>query len=353
MRRARRRLDAEHVVNTPSVVEDHLRVEVLEGIPHHEVRVVSRSHRPGPAQAVAARGLDRCHLDRGDRADPHADRLAHVVVNIPFPDDIVNMAVVGAEAEPFGIRVVLHNALHNRFKVPGGAAFADQAEHPRGTLAHNVFIACAFMVCRDTRQHIGCQVFLGKPGRVPVLDLAVKQFDLGVHFRIAGDHGLRIHHFPESQHPAVSNIGLHFPRGKTESVVVNRGCRNAGGDHHVDVRRRMFRLVKDIIDSVPPGYVRRLMRVDDERRRSVHGCLGDQHLRIDHRGLQVEMRVDKAAGYVLPVNVDFFLALVIPDPHDHAVLDRDVSLLYPVGENIDNTGVFQNQVSRYQFSGRL
>ena len=346
-------MDVQHVIDPLPIVEHHLRVEVLQGIPHHQVGVVPGGHGAGPAQAIAARRLDRRHLYGRDGTDAHADGLADAIVDVSLPDDVLDVAVIGAEAEALRVGVVFHDSPDDLLEVPGGAALADMADDAHGGLPHDVFVGGALVVRGDAGQRVGRQFLLGKPGGVAILHLAVKDFKLGVHLGIAFDHRAGIHHLAESQDPVIVHIVLHIPRREPKTVVV-QWCRgNAGGDHDIDMGRGILRLVQYVIDPVPAGDVRRLMGIDDKRRRAAPGRLRDQDLGVDHGGFQMQVRVDKPAGDVLAADVQLLLALIIADAHDHAVLDRDISPLDAVRKDIDDAGILQNKVRFDQLPCRL
>ena len=104
----------------------------------------------------------------------------------------------------------------------------------------------------------------------------------------------------------------------------------------------------DAVHDAEPGVLRAQMRrgvfVPDAPGHLVRALAG---------GEQVQMGVDESARHILAADIQFLFTLVVADPDDHAVLDRDTPLLDTVSEHVDDTGVFQHQVGLDQFSGSL
>jgi len=81
----------------PAALPDALGPEPLEIVHRDDVREVAGSQRAVLGQAVVPRGVDRRHRDRvgGRTAEPH--RLADDVVDVPFIDEVVRLAIIRAQ----------------------------------------------------------------------------------------------------------------------------------------------------------------------------------------------------------------------------------------------------------------
>ena len=353
LRRAWSRFQLQPVIDEFSVIEYHLGIKILQGVPHDQIRIKSGRHRTCTAEAIAAGRLYGRHLNGRNRADAHADRFADIVVDISLTNDVLDMTVVRTEAKTLRIRIVLHNTFDDHFQVFRSASLADVADHAHGPLPHDVLICRTLMIGRDAGQHIGSQVLRCQVRRMAVLDLAVKELQLGIHGWIAVNYGFIIHHFPEAQHTTVVQVLFHIPGRQPVTVIIHFRRRDAGCNHGIDMRGRILCLVKQVINSVTSRDIGRFMGIHYKCGGSALCSLRNQHLRIDHRRLQMQVRINKAACQILTFQVNLFLALIIAYTDDHAVLDSNISFFHTVRKDIHNLRIFQHQIRLNQLSGSL
>ena len=205
------------------------------------------------------------------------------MVNISLAGDIFNVFIIRTEAEPFRIGIVLHNALDDHLQIARGAALPDMAGHTHGTFLHHILVSGSLVIRGDPGNDIGRQLLIRKIRGMPVLDLAVKKLNLFVHRRVPVDHGHAVHHLAQTENPAVVQILLHLLRVQRTAIIINWSGGNTGGNHHIDMRRQILCLGKQIINAVCAGDVCHLMRIHNKGRGSVLLRLIDQHLRIDKR----------------------------------------------------------------------
>ena len=269
--------------NQLSLEKYHLRIEILQRIPNHQIRVKAGCDCPGTAQPVAAGRLDGRHLHRGNRADSHADCLPDIVIDVALPVDILDVLVIRTETEPLGVRIILHDSPDDHFQIAGGAALPDVAGHPHRTFLHHILVGCPLMIRGNAGHHISCQFFIGQIRSMPVFHLSIKQFNFFIHGGIAVDDRHAVHHLAQPEHTVVVQIFLHGCRIQRTSVIIDRCRRHAGSDHDIHMCREIGCLRQQIIDSCRSGYIGNLMGIHDERGGSVFLRLGNQNLRVYQR----------------------------------------------------------------------
>ena len=101
--------------------------------------------------------------------------------------------------------------------------------------------------------------------------------------------------------------------------------RYTGRHHDVDVRRRFFRLIKNIVNPGRTADIRRLMGIYDKCRRPETCRRADQLVGRNHGGFQMQMCVDKARCKIFPTEVNLlFSAVTSRHPRDQTVLNCHV-----------------------------
>ena len=99
---------------------------------------------------------------------------------------------------------------------------------------------------------------------------------------------------------------------------------DARGGHEVDVERQPGRRVEQPVHAVGAEHVRDLVRIGDDRRRPEREHEPRELVEEELRRLDVQVRVDEARHEVAPRGVERLEALVVAEPRDDAVDDRDV-----------------------------
>ena len=153
--------------------------------------------------------------------------------------------------------------------------------------------------------------------------LELELLELG---RQAVDDAGEVHHLGEPEHPAAAHQRLEVAGGERPPRRLERRGRHARGRHEVDLELEVLRRVEQPVDAVGAEHVRDLVRVGDDRRRPErqHEAreLVDEQL---HR-LEVHVGVDEARDDEAARRVDHLGAVVLADPGDDAVGDRDVGV---------------------------
>ena len=91
------------------------------------------------------------------------------------------------------------------------------------------------------------------------------------------------------------------------------------------------------MDAVGAEHVRDLVRVGDDRGRAERQDEARELVDQELRRLDVKMRVDEPGDQVAPGRVDRLAALVVAEPGDDAVDDRDVALEPFAREDAEDT----------------
>ena len=72
-------------------------VELLQIVEDDEVGPITRRNRAVILETVMASGVDRSHLDGGDRRDAERDRFPDRMIDVPFVHEVAGQLVVGGE----------------------------------------------------------------------------------------------------------------------------------------------------------------------------------------------------------------------------------------------------------------
>ena len=235
------------------------------------------------------------------------------------------MLVVRTEGKIFRIDSGADNALYDILQVVGCAALADMDMNATAHLFQRVFKAGRFMVGIHPRHLVSAQLPVRQIRGMSVNRPVFKQQQFGKHALVAVDNPRIIHHFPQSQNPRIADVRIHIVCGKNTAVIVHMRRRYTGRHHDINVRRRFFRLIKNIVNPGCTADIRRLMGIYDKRRRPETRRRADQLVWRNHGGFQMQMCVDKARCKIFSTEVDLlFSAVTSRHPRDQTVLDCNV-----------------------------
>ena len=205
-----------------------------------------------------------------------------------------------------------------------------------------------FVVVANTRGNVFVKVAAGEQGRMTVYDLAL--FVCGIYFRhnalVTENNAHIVHHFCKTENPGMTVERLNIRGGKLRAGFIKGGCRNAGGNHHINIEGQLFACLKHKFKALAAADVRNFVRVGNNGTGSVqHRGLGK--LRGKHHGaFNVNMPVNKAGTDVLARNVMNAVRVrvgIITYADYFFILDKYVSLLEFVGEHIYNRSAFQQR----------
>ena len=66
----------------------------------------------------------------------------------------------------------------------------------------------------------------------------------------------------------------------------------------------------------------------------------------EHGAFDVDMPIDQARADIFAVQINFFPAMIRTHAHDRISADGNISGVDLIGKHIDNSGIFQNQISQ-------
>ena len=182
------------------------------------------------------------------------------------------------------------------------------------------------MVGADPGGGVRLQALADEARRVAVDMLGALEPELLELRRQAVDDAGEVHHLRQPEHPVAAHQRLEIAGGEGRRGDSNGEAGTHDGRHEVDLELEPFGRVEEPVDAVGAEHVRDLVRVGDDRRRPERqheaGELVDEQL----HGLEVHVGVDEARHDEAPGRVDHLGAVVLADPGDHAVGDRDVGV---------------------------
>ena len=104
-------------------------------------------------------------------------------------------------------------------------------------------------------------------------------------------------------------------------------------------------LVQNITDPVRTGYICRLMRVHDKGGRALFHRFSHQLRRRNHRGFQVQMRIDEAGCNVGSLQIHYLFGLVgTRDADNQSVLHRNRRFHDFAGKYVHQFSVGKKQI---------
>ena len=252
--------------------------------------------------------------------DAEGDRVAHHRVDVAVVRDVLGLAVVGAERDPPGpysassgrsacrfraavaSRISSHIPARSRSR-PSSAVYASWSER---------MPAAAYAFSARPRTPGACPStcsasasFASSDGAPPITPGK---------FIISASPITRRRRSSASRSPGVSSR-----RG--DSKLRRRHARRR---HEVDVERHVVADVDQPVHAVGAEHVRDLVRVGDDRRRAERQHEPRELVDEQLRRLEVHVRVDEAGHDPAAGRVDRLAPLVVAEPGDEAVDDRDV-----------------------------
>ena len=212
-------------------------------------------HCPLVFQSITISCIDGCHLNSGHRIHAKADSFSHVMVNMPFPLDILNMLVICAKAESVTIHVSLYQTAHKCLKISGSTAFPYENGKAVPPFSHCIIKEAALMVRSNPCHGICLKIPLFQKRSVAITDSAFKQLQLVMHAFLALYHRNAVHYFSKSKNPAVMKVRSHIFSSKSASIIINGSSRNTGWHHHIYICFHIFGLIQNIINSCQTGHI--------------------------------------------------------------------------------------------------
>ena len=155
-----------------------------------------------------------------------------------------------------------------------------------------------------------------------------------------------VHHLGDAEHVAAAEQPLEVADRQRPPRRLVRRRGHARRRHEVDVERQARGRVEQPVDAVRAEHVRDLVRVGDDRGRAEREDQARELVDHQLRGLDVQVRVDEAGDDVAPGGVDDLGAVVVAQPGDDAVADRDVGVEPLAREHGEDAAAADDEVGR-------
>ena len=290
------------------------------------------------------RRVQRCEHERVFGSDPGRDGVPGHAVDVAVLGDVVGVLVVSAEGDPR--RAEFLDQGQQRLQVPGHRGLADQDPHSGTEPVAPLLERQCLVVGADPGGGVGVQLLADDARRVSVGVRSAGEPELDQLALLSGDHAGEIHHLGQPEHAAAAQQALKV--AFVESTP--RGLETRGGDrrgrHEVDVERQLGAEVEQPVDAVGAEHVRDLVRVDHDRRRPERQDEPRELVEHQLRRLEVDVRVDEARHDVASARVQLLGPLVLPEPGDEAVDDRDVGFEPLAREDGEHAPAADDEVRR-------
>ena len=212
-------------------------------------------------------GVDRRHLDGGDRRHTLRDGNPHSPVDMSLVDQRLGVQVVGAEDEVARIQAQLGDGAHLRSHIVPGRAVAQHGLHALAQARHGIFQAGAFVVIFRAARHVAVerQAQVGR-GIMTANHLARPRAwrHLGMHLLVAQKDTGEIHHLAQADDARPGHGLGHFCRADARPgrLQPRRGG-HAGGHLHPHVDRLDGGLIHHQAHTLQPKHVGDLVRIDE------------------------------------------------------------------------------------------
>ena len=331
-------------INAAAALVDLLDLEAAEVIKDHDISQVAGGDGALVVHQEVAGGVVAGHLDGDNGIDAAGDRFPDDVIDVAALQQIQRVLIIGGEHTP-GI-ILLVQKRQQRPQVFGGGALPDHDELAEPQLFQRVLAAAAFVVGVDTGGNIGVEVGAGKLRGVAV-DLFVVGLagqDLADNVGVAVDDTDVVHHLRQPQHAGVVVQRVDGGIIETVAAFIQRGGRNAAGQHKVNVNGQSLGGLQHIADAFHPHHVGDLVWVGDDGGGAVPHHGPGKFGGGDQAAFQVDVGVDQAGGDEPAGNVDLGMSAVLPHPGDEAVRHGDIAMTEIVAEHVKVGGVFENDV---------
>ena len=100
-------------------------VEVLHIVEYDEVCLIARSYSSHMLEAVALGGINGGHLDCLERVETQLHGSSYVIYDMAFPQYVLNVLVIGAEAEVLCVYAGPYNTADDIVHIVSCRSFAD------------------------------------------------------------------------------------------------------------------------------------------------------------------------------------------------------------------------------------
>ncbi len=196
------------------------------------------------------------------------------------------------------------------------------------------------MITVDFGQDIGVECLSGYTGRMTVNLLPFGGIDPPVGFVITVDHRREIHQLADTGNIFFMNHIDKFFVGDPGPGGFQRRGRDAGRQHHKQVKWNIIEIVQHIADAIQPQDIGNFMGIDNAGRGAVRKYQPREFRQGQHGAFKMDMAVDKAGRQEKTIGVKHFFGFIIAETNDTAVADGDILRVYFSGKHINQAGIF-------------
>ena len=139
-------------------------------------------------------------------------------------------------------------------------------------------------------------------------------------------------------------IPLHLSCRKKTSIIIHMRSRNTRRHHHINIRRRILRLIQNIINPIRTGHIRRLMRIHNKSRCTTLSRLPNQLPRRYQRRLQMQMTVNKSRTNHLTIQINLRLPLICTNTDHNPIRNSHISLNKLPRTRTEHTPILKHQL---------
>ena len=181
---------------------------------------------------------------------------------------------------------------------------------------------------------------------VDLLVVSLCRHDLLHCLLVAVDGTYEVHHLRKALNAGVVIEAVNGPVVQNGAGFIQRGGRNAGGQHEPHVYRQILRGLKHIFDAVGSHDVGDFVGIGHNG----GGAVGQDGLHefcgADQRTFQMDVGIQKTGEDDFAGAVHFLPAVVAAHADNETLCHGDVHVGQLVGKHIDKGGVLQHQIRR-------
>ncbi|MPN54509.1 hypothetical protein SDC9_202179 [bioreactor metagenome] len=128
--------------------------------------------------------------------------------------------------------------------------------------------------------------------------------------------------------------------------MLERGCRNAGGNHEANIQGGLGGCIKHEGQSLQTTDIHHLMGIGNDGGGSIGHHQPAHLLGCNIGGLDVNVAVDEPRGCIPPLCINLSLTFIASDPGDNPIRDGDITFADCTAIDIHNLAILDDQVGR-------
>ena len=337
IRRKPARSEQSLIHNLP-VFQDSCNPAFLQVRKQDDIRLVSGCDQTAVTQSEMLRGRTAGDPVHRQRIRARLNRMCDHIIQMPRFRNIQRIAVIGAETEKRSIPY--RNQRQKRVQIPCHRAFTDQNLHPLAQFLLRLVQRTAFVTVADSGCKVSIERFSGQHRAVSV-NSAVESLHLFKHLRHFEQNTGNVHQFGKTGGKRFGSIFADICRGKCGAGGLQRRGRDTGADLYPKVHAHTAGGLQKKVNRFRSRNIRQLVRIADRRRHAARQNAPFELERRNHRGLHMNMRINKPRNGGQPASVNLALTVIrFPDTDDPVVADSDISPHRLPCDQIEDSDIF-------------